>query len=241
MIGLDARDAERRRVARAWRRHGGRAQIEEMRSLADSHRWPTRSRAASAGTIVTAGCGAFLVPDLAARVPALTGWPLRVLRAAMSRASQPPTMEPRTPAKPTGLRSAPRPLRWRRCTRRSHADVGGQARRQPQQRPETCCRNGWTCWPRLGGGRVTVVVRRRKASPMRCGGAGAVALRRPDGAQHGRAGDGADRLPRARPAPGAAPGDRKAALHQVLHSGHVAVWLPSTGCATAGCRHQLGR
>ena len=75
MIGLDARDAEDDEwlaLAKAWRQ----AQIEEI-AASLTRMMATRCGTASAGTIVTAGCGAFLVPDLAARVPALTGWPLR--------------------------------------------------------------------------------------------------------------------------------------------------------------------
>ena len=84
----------------------------------------------------------------------------------------------------------------------------------------------------LGGGRVTVV----------CGGgvfadevrrvAGALALRRPGGAQHGRAGDGADRLPGARALnPKLHLAASKADIRDVLRSGHTALWLPLRAAA----------
>jgi probable H4MPT-linked C1 transfer pathway protein len=75
MIGLDARDASDAQwlaLAQTWRQ----VQIDTMaaslvRVLAAG------SAAASAPQIVTAGCGAFLVAEIAAQVPDLAGSPLR--------------------------------------------------------------------------------------------------------------------------------------------------------------------
>jgi probable H4MPT-linked C1 transfer pathway protein len=75
MIGLDAREApdeEWLAFAKAWRQ----VQIAEIAvSLAGV--MATRPLTASAATIITAGCGAFLVADLAAHLPSLAGWPIR--------------------------------------------------------------------------------------------------------------------------------------------------------------------
>jgi hypothetical protein len=75
MIGLDAREAsvdDWRAFAQAWRE----IQVDEIAaSLARVMGvWPV---AESGATTVAAGCGAFLVDDVAARVPALAGSPIR--------------------------------------------------------------------------------------------------------------------------------------------------------------------
>ncbi len=75
MIGLDARDAPDARwlaLARAWRQ----AQIDEI-AASWGRVLAAEPAAASLATIVTAGCGAFLVGDTAARLPTLVGWPIR--------------------------------------------------------------------------------------------------------------------------------------------------------------------
>lgn len=75
MIGLDARDASDEvwsSFAHAWRQ----AQIDEIAGeLARVMRAGTAL--GSAAPIVSAGCGAFLVADVATRVPALAGSPMR--------------------------------------------------------------------------------------------------------------------------------------------------------------------
>ncbi len=86
--------------------------------------------------------------------------------------------------------------------------------------------SGWSCWCSWAAA----------ASPLVCGGgsfadevrriAGALALRRSAGTQHGRAGDGADDLPGAGLEPQAAPDHSKDGIRKVLHGGHTALWLP---------------
>lgn len=75
MIGLDARDAsvdEWQALAHAWRH----TQIDEI-AASLGRVLATEPPTAPATTIVTAGCGAFLVADLAARVPAWAGSAIR--------------------------------------------------------------------------------------------------------------------------------------------------------------------
>ncbi|MFM9914605.1 MAG: hydantoinase/oxoprolinase family protein [Rhizobacter sp.] len=75
MIGLDARDApddEWLEFARTWRR----VQIDQI-AVSAAAVMAAKPAVASTATIVAAGCGALLVADLAARLPALAGWPIR--------------------------------------------------------------------------------------------------------------------------------------------------------------------
>lgn len=75
MIGLDARDAsvdEWQALAHAWRH----AQIDQIAASLERV-LAAEPPIASAAAIVTAGCGAFLVADVAARVPTLAGWTIR--------------------------------------------------------------------------------------------------------------------------------------------------------------------
>ena len=75
MIGLDARDApdeDWRGFAQAWRN----AQVEEV-AASLARVLAAGFTAASPGTIVTAGCGAYLVADVATCVPGLAARPRR--------------------------------------------------------------------------------------------------------------------------------------------------------------------
>ena len=75
MIGLDAREAsvdDWRAFAHAWRE----IQVDEI-AASLARVLGGRPVAESGATIVAAGCGAFLVDDVAARLPALAGSPIR--------------------------------------------------------------------------------------------------------------------------------------------------------------------
>ncbi|MDL2336542.1 MAG: hydantoinase/oxoprolinase family protein [Pseudomonadota bacterium] len=103
MVGLDARDAsdeEWRGFAQAWRDEqvneiaGQLARVVDAEAAlpattgAEAHtRFSITAAAATppAGTIVTAGCGAFLAAAVAARVPALAGWSCRAYGSEVAR------------------------------------------------------------------------------------------------------------------------------------------------------------
>lgn len=91
MIGLDARDGSDEEwlgLAQQWREvqvkdiAGQLARFFDPCSLSPGGRG---SEVPLTGTIVTAGCGAFLVADVAARVPALAGWPVRSYGSEVAR------------------------------------------------------------------------------------------------------------------------------------------------------------
>ncbi|MDO9314655.1 MAG: hydantoinase/oxoprolinase family protein [Burkholderiaceae bacterium] len=103
MVGLDARDASDEAwqgFAQAWRDEqvneiaGQLARVVDADAAlpaatgAEAHpRFSSTAAAATppAGTIVTAGCGAFLVAAVAARVAALAGWPCRAYGSEVAR------------------------------------------------------------------------------------------------------------------------------------------------------------